>query len=518
MHMQYLVNSQEMKQYDKNTIEYYKIPSAVLMERAALAVSDEIKKQFKDPSKTNTILSVCGCGNNGGDGLTVARLLYLAGYRVEVLLPMGTEKMTAETRAQYETIRQYQIPEITELPESTSYAVIIDALFGIGLSREIGGNLYKLVEKLNQIPAYRIAVDIASGISADTGAIQGIAFDADTTVTFGFAKYGQLFYPGAEYTGRLIVADIGIDTYSFLEQKPFGFYLKPEDIHAMLPERHAYSNKGSYGKVLIVAGSKDMAGAAYFSAKAAYYSGCGLVRILTAKENRQILLTKLPEAIITTYDADTDDMTECIAQLDDCMNWADSVLIGPGLGTSPNAKILVAKVLSYAGKKIVFDADALNILSKNLTMLKESKANKIITPHLGEMSRLTGRPVIQIQQTLSETAAAFAIEYQTICVLKDARTVICAPDKTIYLNTTGNHGMATGGSGDVLAGLTAGFFAKSENAMQTAVLSCYLHGAAGDAAAQQKGMYSMTASDILEMLPVVIQAADGGIVKDEKIQ
>ena len=167
MHMQYLVNSQEMKQYDKNTIEYYKIPSAVLMERAALAVSDEIKKQFKDPSQTNTILSVCGCGNNGGDGLAVARLLYLAGYRVEVLLPMGTEKMTAETRAQYETIRQYQIPEITELPESSSYAVIIDALFGIGLSREIGGNLYKLVEKLNQIPAYRIAVDIASGISAD---------------------------------------------------------------------------------------------------------------------------------------------------------------------------------------------------------------------------------------------------------------------------------------------------------------------------------------------------------------
>lgn len=512
--MQYLVNSQEMKQYDKNTIEYYKVPSAVLMERAALAVFEEIKMRFLNPKLLDPILIVCGAGNNGGDGLAIARLLQLAGYPVEVLLPMAKEKMTAETKAQYETAEKYNIPEITDISDK-SYSIIIDALFGIGLSRNIEGNLKDLICRINQKKAFKIAVDISSGISSDNGQVLGIAFGADLTVTFGFAKVGQLLYPGAAYTGELVTADIGIDKNSFLGIQPLGRFIDTAEAKKLLPKRSDYSNKGSYGKVLIIAGSPKMAGAAYFAAKAAYYSGCGLVRIFTAKENRTILLSKLPEAIITTYNTQPENVCESVSTLEECIDWADAVLIGPGLGVSSVAKSLVEKVLAYANKKIVLDADALNLLAPCLHLLKESKADKIITPHLGEMSRLSRKGIDTIQCTLLQTAEDFAKEYQTVCVLKDARTITATPKGTFYINTTGNHGMATGGTGDILAGLITGIFARQKNSTQTAALSCYLHGLAGDLAVQKKGAYSMLASDLLEMLPAAIQAvSDGG--KNEK--
>lgn len=499
-----LVNSQEMKQYDKNTIEQFGIPSVVLMERAALAVFAEIKKRFSFPC--GKILLLCGAGNNGGDGFAVARLLHLAGYDVEIFFPMKEAQMTAETKAQYHTAKKYQIPESSDLSDA-SYAVIIDALFGIGLSRNIEGELYKFIDYLNKKDAFRIAVDISSGISADTGQVLGIAFCADLTVTFGFAKIGQLLYPGADYTGELIVSDIGIDANSFLEQKPRGSYLKKESLKELLPKRKAYSNKGSYGKVFLIAGSPDMAGAAYFAAKAAYYSGCGLVRIFTPKENRKILLTKLPEAIITAYDS----KETMLSQLEEGIRWADAVLIGPGLSKSETAQLLLEKTilltsLEEGAKKIVFDADALNLLSKNKSILKETNAERIITPHLGEMSRLLEEPIERIKENLVQTATAFAKEYQLTCILKDARTVIGMPDGTFFVNTTGNHGMATAGSGDVLAGFLAGFLAQGLDLKRAAILSVCLHGTAGDFAAEKKGTYGMIASDLLEMLPMAIKS------------
>lgn len=501
--MEYLVNAQEMKQYDKNTIEYYGIPSAVLMERAALAVFDEIKSRFHPDC--GRILIVCGAGNNGGDGFAAARLLHLAGYETECMFLMDEEKMTPETKAQYQSVQKYGVP-VCRTFKQDSYAVIVDALFGIGLSRHVEGKLEALLNSLNGKEAFKIAVDIASGISADTGHVLGTAFHADLTVAFGFAKIGQLLYPGAEYTGELVVADIGIDRYSLLGTKPSGGYFKKEGAGKLLPERKPYSNKGTYGKTLIIAGSPDMAGAAYFAAKAAYYSGCGLVRILTAKENRDILLTRLPEAILTTYDAQAEDLAGLMDLLASCMEWADAVLIGPGLGTSPAAKMLVAKALQYTEKKIVFDADALNILAKNMVLLNETPGLRVVTPHLGEMGRLLGRSVGEIWQDLIKIAQEFAQEYRAVCVLKDARTIVGMPDGTFFVNTTGNCGMATGGSGDVLAGFLAGFLAQGLCLEDASVLAVYLHGAAGDLAAQDAGVYGMLASDILEKLPEAIAA------------
>lgn len=506
--MNYAVNAKEMKQYDKNTIEYYGIPSPVLMERAALAVFYEITARFRPGC--GRILILCGAGNNGGDGFALARLLYLEGYQVEILFAMDEEKMTPDAKAQRMSTQKYNIPEIKELSRH-SYAVIADALFGIGLTRAIEGRCAKLIKKLNQSPAYKIAVDISSGVSADTGDVPGAAFAADLTVTFGFAKIGQLLYPGAQYTGELVVTDIGIDGHSFLGEKPRGRYLEKEDVRRLLPKRYPYSNKGVYGKTLVIAGSPEMAGAAYFAAKAAYYSGCGLVRILTPEENRSILLSKLPETILTTYDAKADDMGSLMDLLKECMEWSDAVLIGPGLGQSPAAKMLVAKTLQYAGKRIVYDADALNILAKNRVLFQESEGMRVVTPHLGEMGRLTDKSIEEIRRHLMETAQDFAGHYGAVCVLKDARTVTGLPDGRFFINKTGNCGMATGGSGDVLAGMIAGFLAQGLSVEDAAVTAVYCHGAAGDIAAERKGRHGMVASDLLECVPEVLKEYSMGV-------
>lgn len=501
--MHYLVNSQEMKQYDQNTISHFGIPSAVLMERAALALFDEITKRFM---KTNTtVLILCGAGNNGGDGFACARLLHLAGYQAEILFPMDEKKMTEETSMQYAIAKKYQIPIHQNLPDA-SYDVIVDALFGIGLSREIEGTLHDLITKINERDSFKVAADICSGVSSDTGEILKTAFLADLTVTFAFAKIGHFLYPGARYAGELVVREIGILPSSFLGRPPKGFYWKEDVAGQRLPGRIPRSNKGSYGRALVIAGSKDMAGAAYFAAKAAYYSGCGLVRIFTAEENRQALFSKLPEAIITSYDAGAKDAVSLMASLDECIEWADAVLIGPGIGTSPTAQMMTAKALHHTDKGIIFDADALNILSKNMVLLKETAGMRIMTPHLKEMSRLIGKGVAEIQSALMPKAVEFAKEYQAVCVLKDARTVIGMPEGDFFLNTTGNNGMASGGSGDVLAGFMAGFLAQGMDRRNAAALSVYLHGLAGDFAAKEKGQHSMLASDILEHLPAAIQA------------
>lgn len=502
--MPYLVSGQEMKQYDKNTIKYYGVASLVLMERAALAVFSEIERRFF--KRKLKILVLCGAGNNGGDGFAVARLLHLAGHKTEIVFPMEEEKLTEDAKAQYRSALKYGIPIGPQMREEP-FDVIIDALFGIGLHRAVEGDLGRMIERANRADAYKIAVDISSGVLADTGLVPGAAFRADLTVTFGFAKTGQLFYPGAEYTGELAVADIGIDENSFLGQKPLGSYGSAGELGSLLPERRARSNKGSYGKTLVVAGSKDMAGAAYFAAKAAYYSGCGLVRILTPEENREILLTKLPEAIITPYSPlDEEEMRK---SLKNCMQWADAVLIGPGIGTGHAAQALVSAALSY-GKKTVCDADALNLMAKDMDLCKNARAKLVVTPHLGEMSRLTGVSVARLQEDLPRASLDFAGRYKAYCVLKDARTVIGMPDGQFFVNVFGNHGMATGGSGDVLAGFLAGFLAQGMDRGRACVLAVSLHGMAGDFAAKEKGAASMLASDILEMLPQAVLAAERG--------
>lgn len=495
--MEYLLNSKEMKSCDTATIEHFGVPSAVLMERAALSVAEEMLERF---SGAESFLIVCGSGNNGGDGLAIARLLFLKGLNVQIAFVGNEAKVSRETALQLSIVRQYGIPVSDEIPEK-DYDVIVDSIFGIGLVRDIEGRYFEIIQQMNEKSGKKVAVDISSGVNANDGRIMGIAFEADLTVSFGFAKVGHILYPGAAYTGELVLKDIGIDTFGFLGQEPSVVTLTKEDLKR-LPVRCAYSNKGTFGKVLVIAGSVNMAGAAYFSAAAAYHTGAGLVRVLTPEENRIIIQTALPEAVLTTYEKDHFDEE----QLLECVRWASVIVVGPGIGTGPVSEKMVETVLKFADVPCIVDADGLNLIAKNQFSLSAVKGSLILTPHLGEMSRLCQRSISEIRDTLVSSAGKFAEESGAVVVLKDARTVTAVPDEKIYINQSGNSGMATGGSGDVLTGVIAGLVAQGCEPKEAAPLGVYLHGLVGDEMAGRVGSYSLTASDLIEGVGRVLSA------------
>ena len=494
--MEYLVNAREMKACDKNTIEYYKVSSEVLMERAALSVVDQIKAHGYD---TTRVLAVCGNGNNGGDGVAAARILSEQGVDVTILLTDVTHPYSDGMKKQLAIAKNYGM-HITEEWEDTKYTLILDAIFGIGLSRQIEGKTAELIRKINETGTPAVAVDIASGVSADNGNVLGCAVKADMTVTFAFKKLGQLLYPGADYTGRLCVCDIGITKKSWMEKKPAYYAMEADDLQ-YLPERENRSNKGSYGKVLLIAGSSNMGGAAIFASKAAYASGCGLVKVFTAEENRTALLTQVPEAILSTYAGKKLDKNELM----ESGKWADVVAVGPGIGTDTVAREMVKTVLETAAVPIVMDADALNILSEDVSILLRPHTELIVTPHLGEMARLAGASVSYIRDNLITQAEEFAREYNVICVLKDARTVCAVPYGKTYLNLSGNHGMATAGSGDVLCGLIAGLTAQGLQPELAAPLGVYIHGLAGDIMVKKTGYHGLMAGDLPDGIKKVMK-------------
>lgn len=500
--MRYLLNSQQMKNCDNYTIEAIGLPSMVLMERAALAVYEELLGGSYDLRR---VLVVCGCGNNGGDGMAVARLLKEHGVCVELALAGDEAKCSEQAACQLKICRAIGLEPVSK-PESSEYTMVIDAIFGIGLTRDVEGIFLDWIHKINQMDASVLSVDIPSGINADNGRVMGSAVHADVTVTFAFGKIGLYLYPGADYAGRVLVRDIGITAQGFSDHPPKVFACGPEDL-AELPPRFAYSNKGSFGKVLLAAGSRNMAGAAYLAGKAAYRAGAGLVRIFTPEGNRAILQSLLPEAILTTYEESVENAQDFEALLE-AIQWADVIGVGPGLGKSFASLKILETILTQSGKPLVIDADGLNLLASHLDWLENHSQPIILTPHLGEMSRLSGIEIPKLQENLAAEAAAFAENYHVICVLKDARTVTALPDKTIYINTSGNHGMATGGSGDVLTGILTGLIAQGGKLELTTPLGVYLHGMAGDRAAQATGRRAMMADDLIDNIQTVLKETE----------
>ena len=490
--MKYILDSHEMKQCDENTMQRRGMLSAVLMERAALAAVQEIVSRYPNPE--TKVLVVCGAGNNGGDGIAVARLLFLKKYQVSICFVGKREKMTTETERQMQIAENYGVPfyDVSEVFEQ-NWDVVADAIFGIGLCREVSGKYADILAQMNEMKAYKVAIDIASGVSGSTGQVLGIAFWADLTVTFGFAKRGQLLYPGMEYTGELKVADIGIDEQSLFDLKPQMRVFEPADLK-LLPRRKNRTNKGSYGKLLILAGSAQMAGAAIFAAKAAYRMGCGLVRVATVEENRLILQEQVPEAVLAVYN----DGTDVVEFIETQLHWADAVVAGPGISQSELAEKMLHELIRQVRIPCLCDADALNILARHPEWWNEVQTEMIITPHLGEMSRLTGQPISKIKDELVQTAVEFAKKHQITVVLKDARTVTAYKNGSCFLNLSGNHGMATAGAGDVLSGVIGALLAQKLELEMAAPLGVYVHGLAGDAAVSKCGHYAMMASDIVE--------------------
>lgn len=500
--MRYLVDGNEMKQIDKTTIERTGIPSMVLMERAALAVAEEIRRRVDAPS----VLCVCGCGNNGADGLAVARLLTEWGIPASVLALGREEHATEEWRVQRRIVENLAIPVVTN-PEPEEYTVIVDALFGIGLGRDLEGSYAEWVERINQSRAWVISVDMPSGISAADGRVLGTAVMADLTVTFGVGKAGLLFYPGALYAGEVLVKQIGFPQRNIEAVRPQLYTFDREDL-ALLPPRRPDANKGTAGKLLLIAGSRNMAGAAALAARAAYRMGAGLVRVLTPAANREILQILVPEAVLAAWEG-TQDMQE---KLEASLSWADVVAAGPGIGMDNEAEALMEALSACAGrqkgKSYVLDADALNILSANRQLWKGFSGCSIITPHMGEMARIMGAELSEVQKNRIALAKKAGMEYNVICVLKDARTVVSAGEGACYVNESGSSGMATAGSGDVLCGMIAGCLAMGLERRKAAELGVYLHGLAGDEAKKQKGEHAMTAQDIAEGITAVLLCAE----------
>lgn len=500
--MKYLVTGKEMKLLDQNTSGQFQVPTQVLMEQAAMVFVQELLS-FEQVFRK--VLVVCGSGNNGADGIAIARLLNQRGIFATVFFCQDKENQNKQSELyllQKKIYQIYRYPVADTINENDPYDCVIDAVFGIGLSRAVTGSLAETIRRMNAMHGKKVAVDIASGVSADTGELLGTAFRADDTITFSFGKAGQFLWPGAEYSGCVHVVPMGITKESWLEKKPRIASLETEDL-SMLPKRCAHSNKGTYGKLLVIAGSVNMAGAAYFSAKAAYRCGTGLVKVYTAEENRSVLQTSLPEAVLSVYGKNMDKK-----KLIEELKWADAVVLGPGIGTGAQAEELLKTVLLNIAVPLVLDADALNLIAKEPEVLLRPHTEMIVTPHLGEMSRLTGDAISFIQTRLLETAQDFAQQYDVICVLKDAHTVTAVPYGLTYLNLSGNQGMATAGSGDVLSGIIGSFLAQGLKAETAAALGVYVHGLAGDAAQNETGARGMTASDIVEGLPEVWNKVD----------
>ena len=443
------------------------------------------------------MLVICGSGNNGGDGYAIARLLHLKGHDVTIFFAGNSQKRSEENAQQAKIAAHYEIPVITNLG-TEEYSVIIDALFGTGLKREVTGHYREVLCSVNQMAGKKVAVDLPSGIHDTTGARMGIAFCADLTVAIAFPKRGLFLQEGNVCAGKILTGDIGISSETFSEGTvTFGY--EKQDLFLGFPKRKKNSHKGSYGKVLMIAGSKGMSGAAYLSAKAAYAVGAGLVQIYTHEENRVILQQLLPEAIITTYD------TFDSEQLEKLIQWADLIGIGCGLGKSDTAERVMQYTLKRALVPCVVDADGINILSKHMEWIEETNALIVLTPHMKEMSRMLQCSVKELIEQRMEKLHAFVERYKVVCVLKDARTLVAKEHQNTYLNLSGNAAMAKAGSGDVLAGVIVGILAQQCEPYTSACLGVFLHGLAGDMARDKKGAYSVLASDLVAEISSVLK-------------
>ena len=487
--MQFLVTGKEMKEYDNNTIVYGGISGLELMENAAKALCEEITKLVHYKS----VFILCGVGNNGGDGLALARMLSIKGCEVTVAIKGNIEKGTESFLHQKGLLEDCLVKWVdaealcSKLPDE--YDVIVDALFGVGLSREISGTYAEAIQYLNECKAYKVAVDIPSGICADSGKVLGCAFKADITVTFAFGKIGLYQYPGANFAGKVVVRDIGITEEAFRENLPQCFTYN-ENPYELIPKRKPEGNKGTFGKVLMIAGFETMAGAAVLSARAALEMGAGMVKVLSSPQNRSIIQTAVPELLYGEP-----------KELEKSLKWADVVVIGPGLGQSQDAKAIFYDLLKNGEHPLVIDVDALNLISVDSDLQDAANAYAypmIFTPHMMELSRLTGVNLKDLKVDLLSIAKKLSKEYHSIVVCKDARTMVVQENGPTYLNLTGNNGMATAGSGDVLTGIIGALLGQGEKPFEAATIGVYLHGLAGDKARDIYTEYGVTASRLIE--------------------
>ena len=526
-----VVTAEEMREIDRKTIADFGVPGSVLMERAGLSVAARIRQLYGKKK----IMVVCGSGNNGGDGMVVARNLYNEGWDVRVFLTSGADELKGDALLQYKTaVRSgVSVTPVEELISRQSgyfrsHTLLVDAILGTGISKPVTGKLLKVITAINTSRIPVISIDIPSGISSDNGQVMGDAVKADYTVTFGLPKRGHFLYPGAASCGELFIEDIGFPA-ELVNSAKLNIELAEKDILTKLfPERSKYSYKGDYGHVLIVAGSRGKTGAAIMAAEACLRSGAGLVTIGVPESLAGIFQSRLTEAMALILPDKGDGTLSKKASeriLDFLQKTADIIAIGPGLGVSRDTEEIIKTILMNSGSPVVVDADGLNSIKGHNEILKRAKAPVILTPHPGEMARLMSKAkktgsdksgkeketgerglLNAIEKDRINTALSFAHETGTYLVLKGVPTVITSPDENAFINSTGNPGMATAGTGDVLTGMIAGLLGQGITPLDACVLGVYLHGLAGDIAASGKGHHSLIASDVIQTIPAAFKA------------
>lgn len=518
--MKYLLTGSEMTKADHYTSEVLGIPSLVLMERAALGVAEEIMKRFPESVRV-TVLA--GRGNNGADAIAAGRLLTDRGYPVSFFITPGKVGEDSSMAVQLKIISAYGLScRVYEsgcgMLEEAEPRVLIDGLFGTGLARNIEGDLAEAVSEINSLRKSRslfvTSVDIPSGISSDDGSVMGCAVRSDLTVTFAFWKRGHFLYPGAAFCGSLVLKEIGITERSLLK-KPDMFIYDHEKIRDLIPERDPAGNKGTFGKVLVIAGSSGMCGAAVLSGSAAFAAGAGMVKIFTPEENRTVIQTVLPEAMVTSCDpSDPGALREGLRK---DLEWADILICGPGIGRGAYAREILQSLYGIMREEnalvrgMVLDADGIwtTFSEPGLErMLCERKwpEKLIMTPHLGEFAHMAGTDIPKAAINRIFLSRSLAQKCRGVILCKDARTIAVSPgDDRIFLNQFGTSGMAAAGSGDVLTGICGGFLAAGMEAYDAACAGVSAHARAGEAAAWELGDYSMKAGDIISHLPSVLK-------------
>ncbi|HPG40526.1 MAG TPA: NAD(P)H-hydrate dehydratase [bacterium] len=502
--MQPVVTAKQMADLDKSCIEHMHIPGLLLMENAGLGVVRQVKKMLHGV-KGKYIHIYCGPGNNGGDGFVIARHLFNMMAIVHVHILASREKISSDALINLQILESIGVPLFWgQLPDSERIPdLIIDALLGTGVKGALKGIIATCVDHINSYSCPVIAVDIPTGVNADTGEVAGLAVQADVTVTMALPKKGLLFSPGREYAGKLIVTDISMPFMAIDKSNPQVWLIERTDVRKMLPIRAADAHKNKCGTVAVVAGSKGFTGAACLTSLAVLRTGAGLCYLAVPKSLNSIVESKLTEVISWVVEDDdkgylfADNNGELVKKIQQ----QSAVVIGPGLGQQPQTGELVHALLRGIEKPCVLDADGLNLCAGQTRLFREYRGDLILTPHPGEFSRLTGLPAPEIVKNRLEVVRQYAQEWQVTIILKGGPTIIGCRNGQVYINSTGNAGMATAGSGDVLSGMIAALLAQGVPAEKAAIAGVYLHGLAGDIAKKNYGEMGLVAGDIVNAIP-----------------
>jgi ADP-dependent NAD(P)H-hydrate dehydratase / NAD(P)H-hydrate epimerase len=509
-----IATHREMRECDQRAIAEFGIPGLILMENAGRSVSRLIQNSFS-PLDEKSVRIYCGKGNNGGDGFVVARHLYNLGMNVQVIL-CSHDEISGDAGVNLELVRTIAEAEgknprivVEEFPPSkrlTGPDIVIDALFGTGFAGNAEGEYAAAIDHMNSLNVPVVAIDICSGLNGETGIAGTPTVRASHTVTMGMPKTGHCINDGPDVSGDLVVAEISIPRIVFETSNITTYLVEHEDILQRLPRRSRRAHKNSVGKIFILAGSRGLTGAAKMASISALRTGAGSVVVgvpegvyqSMAKHTVEVMPLALPQTASWTIS------TKAMPEIKKRIAWADRIIIGPGLGRDPETDSMILDVIATSKKPMLIDADGLNALATDIKVLMKRKADTILTPHIGEFSRISGIDAADIPLHLIDIVREFATTYKVTLVCKGAPTVIASDTGEVFINSTGNPGMATAGAGDVLTGAIGGLWGQMPSAIDAAVCGVFLHGFAGDLAVEEKGV-GLIATDIQKRLPQAIQ-------------